>query len=52
LDLHIGTNFEVMRSEAVEGVLKLRLKSSEITVGITPAARVWAESKLEVKGQQ
>ncbi|PQV62867.1 iron (metal) dependent repressor, DtxR family [Abditibacterium utsteinense] len=57
LGLQVGTRFEILRAEAVEGILKLRLEneeinqsreiteSREITLGIDPAARVWVEKE-------
>lgn len=41
--LHIGTRFEVLRAERLEGVLKLRLEGGEITLGLAPAAQIWVK---------
>lgn len=46
LGLCLDTQIEVLRAEPIEGVLKLRLASAEITLAVAPAARVWVESKV------
>ena len=46
LRLCLDAPLEVLRAEAREGVLKLRLDSGDITLGIAPAARVWVESRM------
>ncbi len=45
LGLCLDAPIEVLRAQALEGVIKLRLASGEITLGIAPAARVWVESQ-------
>lgn len=50
LRLCLDTPVEVLRAEAVEGVLRLRVESGDVTLGLAPATRVWVEGQEKLEG--